>query len=315
MRRRTSITIIGLGFLISAAGCVDGFRGSNIQVDLADVMPAQASPGTPPDSTQLPSNVHFTIYGIQSNDQGNRLFELQKFEVHPIVDLKSPCYIDVGDHVKHPGLHVSKYMEAVAKDTMIPDYKNPPPGATEEQKTDSATAAQRMLNIGLLGGEGGIKAVTSASAATYPPVAPSCASVPNMIPPAMCTEEEANKHRLEVCQKAWKDDPTLWEGTDRVLVAPLAGTTYGLVDGMNPINLAPIGGASFFVDEAVGEMDAYAIYYQIDGMPDPGNLLLYGTPTHPTRGISHVHLVNSSNPDLTANMAIFVDLGEDDVHF
>jgi hypothetical protein len=84
---------------------------------------------------------------------------------------------------------------------------------------------------------------------------------------------------------------------------------------MNPINLAPIGGAQFFVDEAVGSMDAYAIYYQRDDMDDPGNLLLYGTPTYPTRGISHVHLTSTTNPLLTADMAVFVDLGEDDVHF
>ncbi len=278
-------------------------------------MPAQASPGTAPDSRQLPSNIHFSIYGIQITGDRDRLFALNTFEVHPVVDVKSPCFIDVGDHVKHPGLHVSKYLEMVAIDTGIPDYRNPPAGASEVNKIDAATAAQRMLNIAALGAETGVKAVTSASTSGYPAVAPSCASVANMIPPPMCTDDESNKHRLEVCQKAWKDDPTLWEGTDRVLVAPLAGTTYGLVDGMNPINLAPIGGAQFFIDEAVGTMDAYAIYYQTDGMADPGKLFLYGQPTYPTRGSTHVHLTSSVNPLLTAEMAIFVDLGEDNVHF
>ncbi len=280
-------------------------------------MPHQASPGVPPpDATQLPANTHFTIYGIQTTGDRDRLFELEKFEVHPIVDLKSPCFIDVGSRVKHPGLHVSKYLEMVAADTGIPDYRNPPAGASEENKIDAATAAQRMNNIALLAAEEGIKVVTSASTSNYPAVAPSCTRVANMIPPAMCTDDESNKQRLELCQKAWDDDLSLWEGTDRVLVAPLAGTTYGLVDGMNPINLAPVGGASFFLDEAVGDMDAYAIYYQTDGMDsEPGTLLLYGTPTYPTRGIAHVHLTSSVNPDLTAEMAIFVDLGEDDLHF
>ncbi|CAN5873661.1 hypothetical protein BH11MYX3_BH11MYX3_35690 [soil metagenome] len=295
---------------------MDGFRGSNLQVDLGGAMPHQATQGTMPTAGQLPANTHFTIYGVQTADDRARLFELQKFEVHPIVDVKSPCYIDVGTHVPHPGLHVSKFLDVVAIDTGIPDYRNSPSGATEDQKTDAATAAQRMNNIALLGAETGIKAVTSASASTYPAVAPSCASVPGMIPPPMCTDDESNKHRLEVCQKAWQDDPTLWEGTDRVLVAPLAGTTFGLVDGMNPINLAPVGGAQFFIAEAVGEMDAYAIYYQTDGMDSqPGSLLLYGTPTYPTRGIAHVHLTSAVNPQLTAEMAIFVDLGKDDTHF
>jgi len=131
----------------------------------------------------------------------------------------------------------------------------------------------------------------------------------------MCTDDASNKHRLEMCQSAWAADPNLWEGTDRVLVAPLAGTTYGLVDGMNPINLAPVGGAQLFVDEAVSTMDAFAIYWQTDDKADPGNLLLYGTPTHPTRGVSHVHLTSAANPLLTADMAIFADLGQDDTHF
>ncbi len=316
MRRRASLTIIGLGLVVSAAGCVDGFRGSNLQIDLGNAMPAQASPGTMPDSRQLPSNVHFTIYGIQIAADRDRLFELQKFEVHPIVDLKSPCFIDVGERVPHPGLHVSKFLDAIAADTGIPDYRNPPASATEAQKIDVATAAQRMMNIAGLGGEmGGIKAVTSASTSGYPAVAPSCAIVANMIPPPMCADEASNQHRLELCEKAWKDDPTLWEGTDRVLVAPLGGTTFGLVDGTNPVNLAPVGGAQFFIDEAVGNMDAYAVYYQTDGKTDPGNLLLYGTPTYPTRGVTHVHLTSSVNPSLTADMAVFANLGEDDLHF
>ncbi|MBL0217696.1 MAG: hypothetical protein IPQ07_27945 [Myxococcales bacterium] len=276
-------------------------------------MPAQASPGVPPSATQLPSNVHFTIYGIQTTSDRDRMFELDKFEVHPIVDVASPCFIDVGEHVPHPGLHVSQYAAMIAADTGIPDYRNPPAGASEAQKTDAATAAQRMLNIAALGGDNGIRAVTSASTTIYPAVATDC-SGPG-IPPAMCTDDASNKRRLELCQKAWADDPNLWEGTDRVLVAPLAGTTYGLVDGLNPINLAPVGGAQFFIDEAVGSMDAYAIYYQTDDKEDPGNLLLYGTPTKPTRGVSHVHLTSTVNPLLTADMAIFVDLGEDDVHF
>jgi hypothetical protein len=35
----------------------------------------------------------------------------------------------------------------------------------------------------------------------------------------------------------------------------------------------------------------------------------------PTRGVRHVHMVNPTTPALTAELAIFIDLGEDDVHF
>jgi hypothetical protein len=284
-------------------------------MDLATATFANASVGAVPRSTQLPANAHYTLYGVQTAADRERLFELEKFEIHTIVDISSPCFIDVGDHVPHPGLHVSQFAAMIAADTNIPDYENPPPGATDQDKILAATAAQRMLNVAALGGDGGIKAVVSASVGGYPPVAADCTISPTQIPPPMCTDDASNKHRLEMCQSAWAADPNLWEGTDRVLVAPLAGTTYGLVDGMNPINLAPVGGAQLFVDEAVSTMDAFAIYWQTDDKADPGNLLLYGTPTHPTRGVSHVHLTSAANPLLTADMAIFADLGQDDVHF
>ncbi len=313
MRRRVTTSLIGLCLSFVAGGCVDGFRGSNIQIDLVPATPAQASQGGVPRADQLPANVHFTLYGIQSGTDRERLFALHTFEVHQIVDLTSPCFIDVGEYVRFPGLHVSQYQKAVADDVGIPDYKNPPPGASAAALIDATTAAQRMINIGLISADTGIKAVTSASVRQYPTPDADCNG--SGLPPAMCTDPAANARRLAKCQEAWASDPDLWEGTDRVLVAPLAGTTYGLVDGTNPINLAPIGGAQIFVDEAVGSMDAYALYYQRDDMDDPGNLLLYGTPTHPTRGISRVHMTSTTNPNLAADLAIFVDLGEDDVHF
>jgi hypothetical protein len=313
VRCRVQTSLIGLCVSFVAAGCVEGFRGSNIQIDLATATPAQASQGAVPRPDQLPANVHFTLYGIQTATDRERLFALETFEIHPIVDVSSPCFIDVGERVRFPGLHVSQFEKMVAEDVGIPDYRNPPPGATEEQKIDATTAAQRMKNIALLGADTGIKAVTSASVRQYPAVDADCNGTG--LPPPMCTDAAANARRLAKCQEAWDADPDLWEGTDRVIVAPLAGTTYGLVDGNNPINLAPIGGAQFFVDEAVASMDAYALYYQQDDMEDPGNLLLYGTPTHPTRGISKVRLTSATNPLLKADLAIFVDLGEDDVHF
>jgi len=313
--RRRVTTLIGLWVGFGAGACVDGFRGSNVQIDLASAMPAQASVGAVPRANQLPSAGHFSIYGIQTAADRDRLFALDTFEIHPMVDVSSPCFIDVGDHVPHPGLHVSQYGAMIAADTGIPDYQNPPATSTHAQQIEAATAAQRMLDITLLGGDMGIKAVTSASESSYPTVAADCNGPAGQIPPAMCTDAASNQRRLELCQQAWQDDPALWEGTDRVLTVPLAGTTYGLVDGMNPINLAPVGGAQFFVDEALSSMDAFAIYFRTDAAADPGDLLLYGTFTQPTRGTSHVHLTGVVNPSLTAEMVIFADLGEDDVQF
>ena len=303
--------------IVALGGCVDGFRGSNVQLDLFKAAtPVQAHVVGAPAAGELPANVHFSIYAIQQNATQDRLFELARFEVHRIVDLTSPCFIDVGEHVPHPGLHVSQYAAKIAEDTGITSLANPPPTATEQQKELAATAVQRQANVGLLASSDmGIVAVTSASASTYPAVASDCNGPPDQIPPPMCTDDASNQRRLELCQAAWKADPNLWEGTDRVLTAPLHGTTHGMVNGTDPISHTPVGGAQFFVDNALENIDAYAIYFQIDGMDTPGTQLYFGKPTMPTRGVQHVDLVSPINPLARAEMAVFTDLGQDDVQF
>jgi hypothetical protein len=84
---------------------------------------------------------------------------------------------------------------------------------------------------------------------------------------------------------------------------------------MSPINFAPIGGAGWYVEQAVASMDAYAIYHRTDDGADPGTLFLYGVVSKPTRGVTKVRMTNAGNPNLTADLAIFADLGEDDVDF
>jgi hypothetical protein len=315
VRRATRFTTTAAVAALCAGGCVDGARGANVQIDLSPATPAQADLGGPVTPGDLPANSHFTLFAIQQDAVQDRLFEIQRFEIHRIVDPSSPCFIDATEHVPHLGLHVTQYAKKIGEDTGIADVANPPPGATDEQKIVMATALQRMMNVAALGGASGIKVVTSASTAGYPAVAAACGGPANEIPPAMCIDDASNALRLQLCQAAWKADPKLFEGTDRVLTSPLGGETHGMVDGMNPINMASVGGAQFFVDNALENIDAFAIYTQLDTMTTPGTQLFFGRPTTPTRGVLHVHLVSPSNSLLTAEMAVFADLGHDDVHF
>jgi hypothetical protein len=296
------------------AGCVDGFRGSNIQVDLPSSMPRQASYGSQATPDQIPGGAYFALWGIADGANGQSLFELQRFEIHPIVDAASPCFIDVGEHVPYPGIHVSQFGARVAADTGITDLSMPG-DATEQEQIDAATAQQRMGNVAALGGPTGIKVVTSATTSVYPDVAPDCNRVDGMIPPPTCADRDSNAQRLALCTAAWNADEALWEGTDRILTSPLNGTTYGMVVGRNPVNSAPIGGAQWFVDEDVSSLDAYAIYWQLDGVEGPGNLLLYGTPAITTRGVLHVELESPVNPSFNADLVIFPDLDDDSTHF
>lgn len=276
-------------------------------------MPAQADIGKTPSASQLPTNTRFTLYGIQTTEMTEVLFALQSFEVHAGIDAGSPCFIDKGQTARFPGLHSSKYAEKLAEETGITDYRNPPPGASEDDKIDAATAERRMRNIELLAN--GLKVLTSASDVTYPPYAAACPGSDTQMPPIDCMDDASNRNRLAICERTWKENPDLWEGTDRVLTAPLNGTTMGMVEGVNPINSAPIGGVTFNLDEAVSTLDAYAIYYRSDTGLDPGVQLLYGTPTNPTRGITRVKMTSILRPTLTAELAIFADLGQDDEQF
>jgi hypothetical protein len=299
---RASVATTGV-VLVLFAGCVDELQGSNIQFDFSSATPV-SDPGT-----------HLEVYAFESDPMAGRLFSVQSFEIHKIANLASPCFIDVGDHVPHPGLHVSQYAVVIGADENIPDIANPPANATEAQKIAAATAVQREQNVQLLAGPGGIKAITSSSTSVYPTVAADCADADG-IPPPQCTDDVSNKRRLDRCQAAWAADPNMYEGTDRILTSPLNGEAHGDVDGVNPINLSPVGGASFYPPDVLDGFTGYALYQQTNDQTTPGGtLLMYGTPTMITRGVLHVHMTNPMSPDLYADMAIFPNLGEDDDAF
>jgi hypothetical protein len=309
------------------AGCVNGFSGSSLEIDFSSSTVPLGSPyGAMPGD--LPSDQRFVLYAFQNgtDSQGNpvgRLFDVATFEIRHIVDLASPCFIDVGPHVPHPGLHVSQYKSVILADNgynpLCADptscLANPPAGATMQQMIDAATAVQRDIDVQALAGDAGIKVVVSASASRYGTVATSCSGPADQIPPPTCTDAASNALRLQLCQAAWSADTNLYEGTDRVLTVPLNGTTYGDVDGINPVALNAIGGAGLYVNDTLDNFDGFAIYQQTNaGMP-PGTLVLFGTPTAPTRGVIHVHFTNPANPLLFADMGIFSDLGNDNVQF
>jgi hypothetical protein len=328
--RTTAIALLLLG------GCIDEFHGSNVQLDMSPATPVQSSVGIAPNNGQLPDNIHYTLYAFEQDSEGGtptgRLFEVQTFEIHRIVDLASPCFIDVGEPplVPFPGLHVSQYAAMVMAKNGFTD-PTPPPGASEDQKIDVATAIQRQRNVDLYNGADGMKVISGASDGGYPEVATDCTDT-TKIPPPMCTDDASNARRLAMCTDKWSHDEEYFEGTDRVLTVPLNGKTHGMVDGMNPVNLAPVGGAQFFVDEALDGFQGFAIYWQYDdanhdGMPDYpptlpmdertqlGTQLLFGKPSAPTRGVIHVHMQNLATPSITAELAIFANLDEDEVHF
>lgn len=347
-----------LVFALLASACVDEFDGANIQIDFGPFVPNQARTlSLPPvGGTTLPFQ-HYRLYGIRDVTDGTgntmmeELTELQRFEIHRIVESDSPCFMDPKE-ARYPGIHVTQFEARLKEETGITDITAPrPPGATEEDEIDVATAIQRSENVLKLGrpanlndpdgsgplqpDPGGLKAVTSASVVSYPAVGMLCVENggdPSMIPPTNCRGDASNRARLEACQAFWDQAPEYYEGTDRVLTEPLAGQYYGIVIGENPVNRAVLGGTQFFVDDPAIGYDAFAIYLQFDdvngdGTPDVpvgippsptpfGTPLLRGVPRTQTRGVTRAFLTGASDPRaFFADLTIFSDLGGDDVHF
>jgi hypothetical protein len=346
--------------------CVDEFEGSNIQLDFGPLSLPQAPQGQAPVTVtipgvgtvpmQLPSITHYSLYGIKEiRDSAGTVIqsdytEIQRFEIHQIVERNSPCFIDP-QNTRFPGVHVTQFEARMKVATGIMDLTMPPPGATENDIIDVSTAQQRTRNVTGLGrppafllsptprlDPGGLKAVTSASPRLYPAVATTCidddsATDPSLIPPPNCIGDRSNELRLSLCQKLWDSDPAFYSGTDRVLTDPNGGTYFGIVTGVNPINGAVLGGTQFFVKNIYADYSLYSINWQFDdldgdgqpnyppGFPpsDYGTVIVSGRPSTPTRGVTRVVMgppaPNAITTQFAVQMAIFSNIGGDDVHF
>lgn len=290
-----------------------------MQIDMNPFTPNQASDNRAPVmGAELPGPTHFTLWRVDEEIAGQppMFTMLQQFEVHRVADIGSPCFIDVGDNVPFPGVHVTQFGARMAMATGIPDVTNPPAGASEQDRIDAATAVQRMQNVmALATNPAGVKVITTASATSYPIPDPDCNGTG--LPPPACLDDASNARRLQICTDIWAQDPLKFEGTDRILTAPLNGTTFGFVNGLNPINMAPVGGAQFFPTDTLydPQPDAYAVTIDADGTTTPGTVFLYGLPRKVTRGVTHVRMGSPINPMAAAVLAVFAHIDDDEVDF
>jgi hypothetical protein len=325
---------------LAMTGCFDEFRGSLIQIQIGPFVPAQAKLGETEKPGQIPHNAHFSLvaFSEKSNEQGQvtttSAFALTSFEIVPAVDNASPCFIDADPRSKLRGVHVTKFFERIAVDTGISDIKNPPESASETDKIDAATAAERVRRAGLYATD--LKAVTSASPIEVPALGSLCSVDPgfdtSLIPPIRCFDDESNKVRLRNCEAFWSAHPDFYQGNDSILSSPLNGTSFGFAVGRNPVNLTPIGGASIFIDEVIADFDSFAINWQYDdadgdGAPDYpasvpanersklGQPYMFGRPRSVTRGTRYVSLQSSTSQAIKAEMTFITNLGEDNVNF
>ena len=319
-----------------AAGCVESFPGANVQIDFSGATPTPARRGATPVGVQPPADTYFSLYASKEtlDDSGVVIrtdqFEVERFEIRPVIDLSSPCFIDLEDS-RYPGIHATRFYERLLNEVGIGENGNPampPAGIDRNDLIDALTAQVRDTNLPRL--QGAVKTVASASLTfDYQNVMTGmeCTNlVEGMIPPPNCDSDEANRIRLAECRRQWDTDPLFYEGSDKVFSLPLNGAFYGVVEGMNPINGGLLGGSALFVDESLVDADTFSIRWQYkdlnkDGAPDNtsggmiGVLFMEGRPEVRTRGVKNARLINEVQPGIAAEMVIFPDLARDDVAF
>jgi len=351
LRLREALLAVALA--AGAAVCVDAYGGSDLQIDFSsavvvptgDVGDPIGPNGTVGEAAHVPADTYFTFYGIDdvTDDTGvvvrTDAFEFSSFEVRPVIDTGSPCFVELED-AQFPGLHatqVANKLKEVICDrlgldsTCMDDPFNPPSGATDNDVTDVLDANSRMSKQPSY--QSVVKAITSPSAFEYPSPTADCNFTGDQIPNASCTDDASNAQRLRVCKDLWASHPDYYEGSDKVFTLPLAGTWYGMVEGANPINGGPIGGSSQFVDSSGSGFDHFTMNWQFrdhdgDGEPDypaswltghdPSNIgyvYMAGDPESKTRGVINSRLSSAFDANVTADVAIFANLGEDDTSF
>lgn len=355
-------TIIAVGTIgLAGTGCIDAFGGSNLQANLAETI---APPGTHESgilfangSARPPANTYFTWYAVDEiyqrdadgtivrDGDGNPIaetayvFEVRRFEIQPVVNVDSPCFIELPNVAEpsFPGLHATQFQNALRQRTGIDDPLNPPADAPEGDIIDMLGAQRRMSLLGPLAAQ--VKAITTYPEGTvpypqYPPVADTCveddpAYDRGEIPPRECINEESNALRLQLCQAFWDQHPEFYEGSDKVFTLPLNGQFLGVVTGTNPVNQGFLGGSSMFVDTDLSAVDSLLMNYQYkdldgDGRPDypagvePSDIgfhFMSGRPVQKTRNVINIPMRHALIGQISGEVAIFPDLNSDDVNF
>lgn len=339
------LTVLTVASLALTAACVEPFGGSNLQMDFSAATPVPG--GADYFGAQAPANTYFTFWALdhqyQVDGDGNivvddnnnpvieltRFYEVQRFEIRPVIDTSSPCFIEL-EESDYPGLHVTQILAKVQEDTGITDPLNPEcdPNECEDEISDVLNAQRRLDLLADL--EGDVKAIVTHSNWTYSD------ADRNRIPAFDLIDDASNAERLRICRELWAEHPEYYEGSDKVFTLPLNGALYGMVEGTNPVNEGFLGGSAMFVDENLEGFDAFSINWQFkdlndDGAPDypdptmdpnwtrdpsdVGYTYMSGTPEHRTRDVISAHLASPYNAATFAEIGIFAGIGEDHVQF
>jgi hypothetical protein len=310
---RGSVRWQALAALVLAAGCVEPFDGSKMEILLGNS--AHIPGDDPAGGGRPPSDTHYEIFVIKDD----RSFKVAEFELVFVIDPSDRCFIEDEDAV-YPGLHSTQLPVRLEADLTAGGHT-----PDEVEAGDIYLAQKRVYqDFALLTNETlGVKTLVShepgltlaGREALY-----DAASVPD----PLLTDDASNEQRLAACNAVFDAHPLIYVGNDKVFSLPLNGVFFGNASGRDPRNSAPTGGAKFDVAEVLDDFDVMRVNWQFNDLGDArvaqygesplGYHYLAGNPILRTRGVINVVLLNNFF-SIRGDVSIFTDLAQDDVMF
>jgi hypothetical protein len=287
------------------SACVDPFGGSKIELFLHGGVQVPGNDGA---EGRPPSDTHYEMYVVRETS----VFKLIEFEIRPAVSRADKCFIEM-DGDRFPGLHSTQ----IASKLIAVASAN---GRTPSD-ADAADIALAQVRVGNMGAIEGLKVLTSHEAQLTDGT---IATLWQQVPDPSLIADDANAARLAACHQIFAAHPGYYVGTDKILSLPINGTYYGIVEGMDPRNMALLGGASFSVDASFPEFDALRVNWNFNNPNDPrragyspsniGWHYMSGTPFVRTRGVINVTVRHQDFPQISGDIAIYTGLEDDSVH-
>ncbi len=288
-------------------GCVTPFSGSKVELLLYGGV--QVPGDTPTGNGRPPSDTHYEIYVTS----GDATFQLFQFEVVPVIDTNDPCFIEPSGS-RFPGLQssqiVDKTTQVAMADGTVTDAEAGLIATAQIRVGDMQSLAMSMKTV--VSHEVGLTAAVVASAEAG-------------IPDKSMIDDASNAARLKACNALFAAHPGHYVGTDLTIAIPLNGSYYGMVQGTDPRDNAPVGGGQITVNAGLDSFDAMRINWNFNDPNEPrkanyspsniGWNYMAGTPVMRERDVINVAMANDDFTPIAGEAAIFTDLNEDNVHF
>ncbi len=311
---------------MAAASCVEPYRGSWIEFVLGSNshVPGDDNPG----SGKPPSGTHYEMW----LSTGGRAFHLTSFRIVKQVEPDFPCFIE-DENSRFPGLHTTMWVEKNLEEVTADGSTSEPEG--EAELGQMADAIERESNMQRVSGQ--LKAIVAYDPAVTPQVLAALQAEVDAQAPITATDDAANARRTAVCEAFFAAHPHFYVANDKVYSLPLSGDWYGIVEGTDPRNNGPVGGAGVTVPVSFEHFDYLWINWQFDDPNDPrisgavvndqgdsqgpygpsayGYHYMTGTPQYRTRRVITVEAQNAQFSAINATFGIYTSIGNDDVHF